>query len=181
MEKATFAGGCFWCTEALFKRLKGVSSVTPGYTGGTTKNPRYEDVSLGSTGHAEAILVEFDSKIISYKKLVTIFFHLHDPTTLNRQGNDNGTQYRSAIFCHTPFQKREALGVRELLDDGHVFRNPIVTEVEMLTQFYPAEDIQKDYYVKNSYQPYCQYVIDPKVAKLLKDYGTEVKDEYKKK
>ena len=179
MEKATLAGGCFWCTEALFKRLKGVSSVTSGYTGGTTKNPRYNDVSSGTTGHAEAILIEFDPKILPYKKLVEIFFHLHDPTTLNRQGNDSGSQYRSAIFCHTPLQKREALAVRERLDDGHVFRNPIVTEIDMAAEFYPAEEAQKDYYLKNSYQPYCQYVIDPKVTKLFKDYGDEVKEEYK--
>lgn len=179
MEKATFAAGCFWCTEALFKRLKGVITVTSGYTGGTTKNPRYDDVSMGKSDHAEAILIEFDPKVLAYKKLVEIFFHLHDPTTLNRQGNDSGPQYRSAIFCHTPLQKREALFVRELLDDGHVFRNPIVTEVEMLGEFYPAEEVQRDYYLKNSYQPYCQYVIDPKVTKLLKDYGNEVKEEYK--
>lgn len=179
MEKATFAGGCFWCTEALFKRLKGVVSVTSGYTGGTQKNPRYEDVSTGKSDHAEAILIEFDPKSISYKKLVTIFFHLHDPTTMNRQGSDSGTQYRSAIFCHTPFQKREALGVRELLDDGHVFRNPIVTQIETFTVFYPAEEEQKDYYQKNSYQPYCQYMIDPKVTKLLKEYANDVKEEYK--
>ncbi len=179
MEKATLAGGCFWCTEALFKRLKGVVSVTSGYTGGGQKNPRYDDVSSGTTGHAEAIQIEFDPKILPYKKLVEIFFHLHDPTTLNRQGNDVGTQYRSAIFCHTPLQKREALAVKERLDDGHVFRNPIVTEVEMLTEFYTAEEAQRDYYFKNSYQPYCQYVVFPKVTKLIKEYIDEVKEEYK--
>lgn len=178
MEKATVAGGCFWCTEALFKRLKGVVSVISGYTGGTTKNPQYDNVSSGTTGHAEAIQIEFDPKILPYKKLVEIFFHLHDPTTLNRQGNDVGTQYRSAIFCHTPLQKREALAVKERLDDGHVFRNPIVTEIEMLTEFYTAEEVQRDYYLKNSYQPYCQYVVFPKVTKLIKEYSDEIKEEY---
>lgn len=181
MEKATFAGGCFWCTEALFKRLKGVVSVVSGYTGGSKKNPHYDDVSTGKTDHAEAILIEFDPKVLAYKKLVEIFFHLHDPTTLNRQGNDVGAQYRSAIFCHTPFQKREATEVKERLDDGHVFRNPIVTEINTFSEFYPAEEVQKDYYTKNSYQPYCQYVIDPKLTKFLKDYSEDIKEEYKTK
>lgn len=179
MEKATFAGGCFWCTEALFQRLQGVVSVTSGYTGGNKKNPRYDDVSTGKSDHAEVIQVEFDPKVLPFKKLVEIFFHLHDPTTLNRQGNDVGTQYRSAIFCHTPLQKREAEAVKERLDDGHVFRNPIITQIEMLTEFYEAEEMQKNYFAKNSYQPYCQYVIVPKVTKLIKDYPNELKEEYK--
>ncbi len=178
MEKATLAGGCFWCTEALFTRLKGVTSVMSGYTGGTVKNPSYDDVSSGTSGHAESIQIAFDPKILPYKKLLEIFFHLHDPTTLNRQGNDGGTQYRSAIFCHTPLQMREAQAVKERLDDGHVFRNPIVTTVEMFTVFYPAEEIHKEYYAKNSYQPYCQYVIDPKVTKLFKEYAGDIKPEY---
>jgi peptide-methionine (S)-S-oxide reductase len=180
MDTATLAGGCFWCTEAVFKRLKGVSGVVSGYTGGTTENPMYDDVCTGDTGHAEAIQISFDSRVLPYTKLLEIFFHLHDPTTANRQGNDNGTQYRSVIFYHGERQRQEAEKVKEKLDVARLYRNPIVTEILPVATFYPAEDIHQNYYEKNSYQPYCQYVIDPKLQKLLKEYKDEVKNEYQK-
>lgn len=178
METAVLAGGCFWCTEATLKRLKGVSSVMPGYAGGHLKNPTYQDVSSGTSGHAEAVQVTFDPAIIPYKKLLEIFFHLHDPTTRDRQGNDVGSQYRSAILYEGPKQKREAMEVRKKLDDAHVFRNPIVTEISPLDEFYLAEESHIDYYAKNSYQPYCQYVVDPKLTKLLAEYRADLKEEY---
>ncbi len=167
METATLAGGCFWCTEAVFKRLRGVSSVTPGYAGGTVANPTYEQVCKGNTGHAEAVRIEFDPERISFEKLLTVFFRLHDPTTANRQGNDVGTQYRSAIFYHSQEQKNTA----EKLKSGI---SGAVTQIVPYTTFYPAEDYHRNYYEKNSYQPYCQYVIDPKIAKLMKEFAAEV-------
>lgn len=178
METAVLAGGCFWCTEATIKRLKGVVSVTPGYTGGTKESPTYRDVSSGTSGHAEAIQVQFDPAVLPYKKLLEIFFHLHDPTTRDRQGNDIGPQYRSAIFYQGEKQKREAAAVRKNVDDAHIYRNPLVTDVVPFTTFYPAEEMHQDYYAKNSYQPYCQYVIDPKLQKLLKEYGSDLKSEF---
>lgn len=178
MEQATLAGGCFWCTEAIFKRLNGVTGVIPGYTGGMTKNPTYEDVCSGKTGHAEAAQITFDPNVIPYRKLLEIFFHLHDPTTLNEQGNDVGTQYRSAIFYHNDKQRETALAVKKDLEDAHAFRNPIVTEIAKFTEFYPAEDYHRNYFEKNSDQPYCQYVIDPKIQKLVKVYTADVKSEY---
>lgn len=178
METATLANGCFWCTEATFKRLKGVTSVIPGYTGGTKENPTYQEVSTDETGHAEAAQITFDLNVLPYKKLLEIFFRLHDPTTLNRQGNDMGTQYRSAIFYHSPLQKKDALTLMKELEENRAFRNPIVTEVVPYTIFYPAEDYHKNYYEKNSYQPYCQFVIDPKLQKLLKEYKDDLKTEY---
>ena len=167
METATLAGGCFWCTEAIFKRLKGVESVTPGYTGGTVPNPTYEQVSTGTTGHAESIQITFDPKRISYGKILEIFFHLHDPTTINRQGNDVGPQYRSAIFYHDETQKRIAEETKQTIHGA-------VTEIVPYTMFYPAEDYHRDYYAKNSYQPYCQVVIDPKIQKLIHEYASDV-------
>lgn len=177
-ETATFAGGCFWCTEAVFKRLKGVASVTPGYTGGTTENPTYEDVCGGKTGHAEAIQISFDPRVISYEKLLDVFFHLHDPTTLNKQGNDSGTQYRSAIFYHDKEQKRIAENVKKDIDSSKMYATKAVTEIIPFTNFYKAENYHQNYYDKNSYQPYCQYVIDPKIQKLLKEYRKDVKEDY---
>lgn len=161
MKQATLAGGCFWCTEALFKRLKGVSSVVPGYTGGNTPNPTYEQVSAGTTGHAEAIQITFDPAVISYDTLLDVFFHLHDPTTLNQQGADVGTQYRSAIFYHSDEQHQAA---KRHIQPGYV------TQIVPYVKFYPAEEHHQDYYNKNSYAPYCQVVIDPKINKLLEQY-----------
>lgn len=168
-ETTTFAGGCFWCTEAIFKRLKGVVSVVPGYSGG----------EKGTPGYAESIQITFDPTIIPYKKLLEIFWHLHDPTTLNRQGNDAGTQYRSAIFYHTEEQKKTSLEIKEKLEKEGIYKDPIVTEIIPFTNFYKAEDYHQQYYDKNSTAPYCKYVIDPKLQKLLKEFGNDVKEEYK--
>jgi len=181
MEKATFAGGCFWCTEAVFRRLKGVSSVVPGYTGGTKENPTYQEVCTGTTGHAEAVEIAFDPSVIAYKTLLEIFFHLHDPTSRNQQGNDVGPQYRSAVFTHSEEQRDTVKALISKLDSTRAFSRPIVTEVTPVGPFYPAEEHHKEYYEKNSYQPYCQYVIDPKISKLLSEYGSNVKDEYTSK
>lgn len=181
MEKATLAGGCFWCTEAIFKRLKGVESVVPGYAGGTSKNPSYEQVTTGTTGHAEAVDIGFDPKILPFEKLLEIFFHLHNPTTLNRQGADEGTQYRSVIFYHDESQKHSAEKVRDEIADSGVFKDPIVTEIVPFEAFYPAEEEHLDYYDKNKNQGYCDFVITPKIHKLLKEYSNEVKEEFVEK
>lgn len=164
MEKnAIFAGGCFWCTEAVFKSLKGVSSVTSGYTGGEKPRPTYEEVSSGETGHAEAVKIAYDPALVSYKDLLTVFFATHDPTTLNRQGNDVGTQYRSAIFYEDESQKKEAEEmIAELNEEGP----KIVTEVRPASVFYEAEGYHRDYYERNSSAPYCELVISPKLEKL---------------
>ncbi len=175
MEKATFAGGCFWCTEAIFKRVKGVVSVVSGYSGGDMDKPDYEAVSEGETGHAEAIQVEFDPKIISYEKLVEIFFHLHDPTTLNQQGYDVGTQYRSIIFCHSEDQKKIAEKVRKKIEDEHVYKNSIITKIVPFENFYKAEEYHQDFYAKNPNYGYCKVIIDPKIKKLLREFKEEVK------
>lgn len=176
---ATFAGGCFWCTEAVFKRLKGVSSVQSGYAGGEKENPTYEEVSSGSTGHAESIQVTFDPTSISYEKLLDVFWATHDPTTLNRQGNDVGTQYRSVIFYHDAAQQKEALESKDRLEKAGTYPDPVVTKIIPFTNFYPAGADHKDYYDRNSTAPYCRVIIDPKVQKLLKKFGDEVKDEYR--
>lgn len=179
METATLAGGCFWCTESIFKRLRGVTSVTPGYTGGTTPNPSYAEVCTGTTGHAEAVQIVFDPRIISYTQLLDVFFHLHNPTTINQQGNDVGTQYRSAIFYHSDKQKRDAENMLKMIDSEHIYESPIVTEIVPFTEFFPAEESHKNYYEKNSYQAYCQYVIDPKLSQLMKGYASLVNDDAK--
>lgn len=179
IETATFAGGCFWCTEALFKRLKGVSSVLPGYAGGHIENPTYEQVCGGNTGHAEAIEIEFDPSQIPFDKLVEIFMRTHNPTTLNQQGNDIGTQYRSAIFYHTEAQRKAAEQVIDRLAESGEFEEPIVTEVTEYDVFYPAENYHRDYYDDNKDAPYCNIIISPKIHKLLKLYSNEVRDEYK--
>ncbi len=176
-ETATLAGGCFWCTEAIFKRLKGVVSVMPGYAGGTKPHPTYQEVCSGDTGHAETIQIAFDPTAISYKTLLEIFFHLHDPTTPNQQGNDVGTQYRSEIFYHSEDQRKTAESVKQQLEESGVYRK-IVTEITPFTIFYPAEDYHQDYYAKNSYAQYCQYAIDPKIQKLLREHQNELKEEY---
>ncbi len=169
-EKATLAGGCFWCTEAIFQRLKGVTSVMPGYSGGWVETPSYEEVCGGQTGHAEAIQITFDPKTISFETLLDVFFHLHDPTTKNQQGADVGPQYRSAIFYHSEVQKKTAeKKITELTKKG-VYKSTLVTEVGAYKNFYPAEVNHRDYYNKNSYAPYCQAVIDPKIHKLVETY-----------
>ena len=177
MEKATFAGGCFWCTEAIFKRLKGVSSVLPGYSGGNVENPTYDQVCSGTTGHAEAIQIEFDPKIIPFKKLLEVFFYTHDPTTLNQQGNDRGTQYRSVIFYQDENQKNSAQDFIKDLTDKKVYDKPIITAVEPFKNFFVAEDYHKNYFDRNQ-NAYCDYVIAPKIHKLLEKFGKDVKDEY---
>lgn len=178
-ETATFANGCFWCTEAVFKRLKGVKSVLPGYAGGTVKDPSYDQVCAGNTGHAESIQIKFDPKVIPFEKLLDIFWHTHDPTTLNRQGNDIGTQYRSAIFFHNEKQKEIAENSKKDLEDKGVYKNSIVTEITPVKDFYVAEDYHKDYYDNHQDAPYCNYVIDPKIHKLLQRYGSDVMEKYK--
>lgn len=178
-ETATFANGCFWCSEAVFKRLKGIKSVLPGYSGGQVKNPSYEQVCSGRTGHAESIQIEFDPKVISFEKILDIFWRTHDPTTLNRQGNDVGTQYRSAIFYHDLKQKEIAEESRRELENEGVYKNPIVTEITPFNSFYVAEDYHKNYYDEHRDAPYCSYIIDPKVHKLLLNYENDVRAEYK--
>ena len=178
LEIATLANGCFWCTEAIFSRVKGIKSVIPGYSGGSTSNPSYEQVCTGITGHAEAIQIEFDSKIISFEKILDIFWHTHDPTTLNRQGNDIGTQYRSAIFYHDDNQKNIAEKLKKELEKEDVFKNPIVTEITPFSKFYPAENYHKEYFENNRNAPYCSFVIDPKIQKLLQKYSDKIKKEY---
>lgn len=173
-QTATLAGGCFWCTEAIFTRLRGVISVVPGYTGGTLHSPTYEQVTTGTTGHAEAINIQFDPAVISYDILLQIFFATHDPTTKDRQGADIGSQYRSAIFYHSPEQKVSAeKRIETLLHEGKF--HMIVTTVTPATEFYSAEDYHQRYFEKNSYQPYCQLVIDPKVQKLISEYRSLLK------
>lgn len=165
-ETATLAGGCFWCLEAVFLELKGVQKVVSGYSGGTVVNPSYHEVSTGKTGHAEAVQVVFDPETISYTTILEIFFTIHDPTTLNRQGADTGTQYRSAIFYHSDKQKNSAEQIIHELDRSHIWQDPIVTEVVPFQAFYPAEEYHQDYYRQNRNEPYCRLVIEPKLAKL---------------
>ena len=179
MDTATFAGGCFWCTEAIFKRLKGVVSVTPGYSGGKTDNPHYDEVSTGSTGHAEAVQIKFDPLIIPYQRLLEVFWHTHNPTTMNQQGNDVGTQYRSMILYHTDEQKKLAEKSKEDIEKSGEYKDPIVTEIQPFEKFYTAEEYHKNYYENNQSAPYCTFVINPKIQKLLKEFGNDVKEEYK--
>lgn len=179
LETATLANGCFWCSEAVFARLKGVKSVIPGYSGGKVESPSYEQVCTGRTGHAEAAQIEFDPQVISYESLLDVFWHTHDPTTLNRQGNDVGTQYRSAIFYHDERQREIAEKSRAQLESKKVFSDPIVTEIVPFKKFYPAEDYHRKYYELHGNAPYCRFVIDPKVSKLLKEFRDELKDEYR--
>lgn len=174
-QKATFGAGCFWCVEAVFQRLEGVESVVSGYTGGKTENPTYKQICTGNTGHAEVIQVTFDSEKISYQDLLEVFWHTHDPTTLNRQGNDAGTQYRSAIYYHDDNQKQIAEQSKKEADNSGDFSDPIVTEITPIGTFYPAEDYHQNYYNENSYQPYCSFVITPKIKKLQKNYNEKLK------
>ena len=175
LATATFGNGCFWCTEAIFQQLKGVESVYPGYIGGHVKNPSYREVCTGSTGHAEAIQIKYDPQVISYRELLDIFFYTHDPTTLNRQGNDIGTQYRSAIFYHDGDQKAAAEEIISQLTAEKVYDDPIVTEVTAADVFYTAEDYHKNYYLNNKNQGYCRAVINPKLDKFMKKYGSKTK------
>lgn len=179
LEIATLAGGCFWCLDAIFKRLKGVVSVESGYSGGEKPNPSYDEVCSGTTGHVESIQITFDPSVISYDKILDVFWHLHDPTTTNQQGADVGPQYRSAIFCHNEKQKQIATRLKNKLDKSGAFSKPIVTQIAPFTNFYKAEDYYLNYYEKNKSAPYCQIVINPKIQKLLENYKQAVKEEYK--
>jgi peptide-methionine (S)-S-oxide reductase len=174
-EVATLAGGCFWCLEAVYDQLKGVEDVVSGYAGGHVRNPSYQQVCTGMTGHAEVIQISYNPQEVSFKDLLNIFFTIHDPTTLNRQGNDVGTQYRSAIFYHTPQQKATAEQTIAELEAAHVWDDPIVTEIAPIETFYPAEDYHQEYFARNPYQPYCRVVVAPKVAKFRKHYFEQLK------
>jgi peptide-methionine (S)-S-oxide reductase len=174
-EIAVFGGGCFWCTEAVFKMLKGVVSVVPGYAGGKTANPTYDQVCDGQTGHAEVIRIEYDPKQVTFRTLMTVFFATHDPTTLNRQGNDVGTQYRSIILYTTPKQKEEATAFIKEVDESTKEGNPVVTEVKPLTEFYEAENYHKDYFARNPDKAYCQLIVSPKVEKVQKQFAELLK------
>jgi peptide-methionine (S)-S-oxide reductase len=174
-EVATLGGGCFWCTEAVFTELKGVERVDSGYAGGTTRNPTYEQVCSGRTGHAEVTQVTFDPKVLSYHDLLTIFFTVHDPTTLDRQGGDVGTQYRSVVFYHSDAQRATAEAVVRELTEEKLWRKPIVTEIVPFTAFYPAEDYHRDYYRRNPTGGYCQMVIAPKVGKFRAKFADRLK------
>tara|TARA_B100000886_G_C20378228_1_gene472740 strand:+ start:420 stop:950 length:531 start_codon:yes stop_codon:yes gene_type:complete len=168
-EIATLGGGCFWCVEAIFERVEGVLSVKPGYAGGRTQNPTYKEICSGKTGHAEVAQIEFNSKYISFEKILEIFWRSHDPTTLNRQGNDIGTQYRSVIFYHNQKQKEIAETSKEKVNTSKLWKDPIVTEITSLNNYSDAEDYHNDYYKNNPNQPYCVFVIKPKLKKLKKE------------
>lgn len=174
-EIATLAGGCFWCLEAVYDELRGVEDVVSGYSGGTVPNPSYEMVCTGTTGHAEVVQITFDSKLISFKQILQVFFTIHDPTTLNRQGPDVGAQYRSAIFYHSPEQKATAEQLIAELESSMVWDRPIVTKVTPFERFYPAETYHQEYFKRNPDQAYCRIVISPKIAKLRKRYLDELK------
>ena len=175
LEKATFASGCFWCSEALFQQLKGVKAVVSGYSGGELKNPNYEDVSTGMTGHAEAIQVTYDASVITYPELLEVFWKTHDPTTKDRQGADIGPQYRSAIFYHSDEQKKLAEEYKKKLDASGAFGGPIVTQIVPFTEFYRAEDYHQNFFASNSRQPYCVFVIGPKLEKLKEVFHDKLK------
>lgn len=174
-QVAVFGGGCFWCTEAIFDELQGVVSVMPGYAGGNSKNPTYEQVCTGRTGYAEVIRIEFDPSQIAFSDLLTVFFATHDPTTLNRQGGDVGPQYRSVVFYADEEQKRQTESFINELNDSNSYDRPIVTTLEPLTEFYVAEDYHQKFYARNPYQPYCQFTIPPKLAKLHKRFTSLLK------
>lgn len=175
LDTATFAAGCFWCTEAVFQRLKGVVKVESGYSGGTVPNPTYEAVCTGRTGHAECTQITFDPAVISFSNLLEVFWKTHDPTTLNRQGNDAGTQYRSAIFYHNEVQKELAEKYKSHLDSAKIWDAPIVTEIVPFKIFYKAEDYHQNYYNRNGNQPYCSFVITPKIEKFEKIFSDKIK------
>ena len=174
-EITTLGGGCFWCLEAVFDQLKGVTDVVSGYAGGRVTNPTYEAVCNGTTGHAEVIQVTFDNSVISFRDVLNVFFSIHDPTTLNRQGADIGTQYRSAIYYHSPEQQATAQALIKELDAQQLYPNPIVTEVTAMDKFYPAEDYHQQYFERNPNQGYCSFVIAPKVSKFRKQHFERLK------
>jgi peptide-methionine (S)-S-oxide reductase len=174
-EVATLAGGCFWCLEAVFDDMKGIESVESGYMGGEVANPTYEQVCGGRTGHAEVVQLTFDPAVVSFKEILQVFFVIHDPTTPDRQGNDVGTQYRSAVFYHTPGQQTAVQEVIQELLSAKLFSAPIVTQVAPASTFYAAENYHQEYYARNQYQPYCQYVVAPKVAKFRKQFLDRLK------
>jgi len=176
-QVATLAGGCFWCLEAVYDEVKGVKSVESGYAGGHVENPSYKQVCTGMTGHAEVVQITFDDEVVSYRDLLNVFFGIHDPTTLNRQGADVGTQYRSAIFYHDEEQKRIAEEVIKDLEEQKIFDRPIVTTLEKMDKFYVAEDYHQEYFANNPYQPYCMAVVAPKVNKFRKHYLDMLKKE----
>jgi peptide-methionine (S)-S-oxide reductase len=175
METATLAGGCFWCLEAVYDELKGVESVESGYSGGARPNPTYEQVCSGATGHAEVVQITFDPNVVSFRELLQVFFTIHDPTTLNRQGNDIGTQYRSAIFYHSEAQRVEAEKLIAELNNEGIWDAPIVTQVVPLEKYYPAEEYHQEYFARNPGQGYCQAIVAPKVAKFRKKYFEQLK------
>jgi peptide-methionine (S)-S-oxide reductase len=175
LEKATLGGGCFWCTEAVYQQLKGVVSVSPGYSGGHVKNPTYEEVCQGTTGHAEVVQIIFNPSEVSFDEILEVFFEVHDPTTLNRQGADVGTQYRSVIFYHSEEQKQAAIKAIENLNISKLLPKPVVTEVTPFTQFYEAEGYHKNYFNRNQNQPYCRMVVSPKVQKFQKLFKEQLK------
>lgn len=175
LELATLGGGCFWCLEAVYVELNGVEKVVSGYAGGHVKNPTYREVCSGATGHAEVVQVSFDPAVISYADILRVFFTIHDPTTLNRQGADVGTQYRSIILYHNEAQKQTAIEVMQEITAQRLWPNPLVTELAPLDVFYPAEEYHQDYFARNPLQPYCQVVIAPKVAKFRKHYFQQLK------
>lgn len=175
MEQITLGSGCFWCTEAVFLRLKGVESAVSGYSGGHKIDPTYQEVCTGSTGHAEVVQVTFDDKIVSLEEVLEVFWKTHDPTTLNRQGNDVGTQYRSAVFYHNDSQKDVAQTLKRKLDESGAWPDPIVTEITPFEKFYPAEDYHNNYFEQNGMQPYCQFVVAPKVEKFRKVFSDKLK------
>ena len=174
-EIATLAGGCFWCLAAIFKELQGVTQVVSGYSGGDTPNPSYQQVCTGATGHAEVVQITFNPTIISFKETLEVFFSIHDPTTLHRQGHDEGTQYRSAIFFANPGQKNTALEVVSDLEKAGIWDGPFVTEISPFVAFYPGEEYHQNYYKRNPYQTYCQIVIEPKIDKIRKRYLSKLK------
>jgi peptide-methionine (S)-S-oxide reductase len=176
LEVATFGSGCFWCSEAVFQRVKGVRSVVSGYSGGSVADPTYEQVSMTDTGHAEVVQVTFDPKVVTYPDLLEVFWRSHDPTTPNRQGNDVGPQYRSVVFYHTDRQRDLARRYKQKINEAGVFRRPVVTEIVPFTAFYPAEAEHQDYYARHRRQPYCQAMIAPKLDKLKKVFGDRLEE-----
>lgn len=178
MDIATFGNGCFWCTEAVFQELEGVVKVESGYSGGQVENPTYKQVCTGATGHAEVLRITYDPKVITYDELLEVFWATHDPTTLNRQGNDVGTQYRSVIFYHNDEQKQLAEKYLKELDASGAYDRPIVTQIEPIKNYYPAEDYHQNYFENNGGEPYCRYVVAPKVEKFRKVFKNKLKSEY---
>lgn len=177
LEQATFGSGCFWCTEAVFQNLNGVSKVVSGYTGGQKTNPTYEDICTGQTGHAEVVQIDFDPEVISFNELLLVFFKTHNPTTLNKQGGDEGTQYRSVIFYHSQEQKQQAQLMIDNLEKGLVYEKSIVTEITPISVFYNAEDYHQNYFNQNTNKPYCSLVIQPKLNKFAQEFRDKIKQE----